>query len=134
MTIQKKSFVWGIITALVFLAVGLYLGVTNSNHSYTLYGGILGVLAFTFVSCLILDNNFIGEMVMGIFSWGFVRFPGLIFELDLDGIIWFLTVKLIFWILGILIACAFGLLAISLGMVLSIFVYPFAIKASYSEK
>ena len=79
------------------------------------------------VSCLILDNNFIGEMISEIFSWGFVRFPGLIFTLDLDGIIWLITVKLLFWVLGFLIAALFGLLAVSLGLVLSIFVYPFAL-------
>ena len=53
--------------------------------------------------------------------------PGLIFELDLDGIIWFLTVKLIFWILGFILAALCGILAIGLGLVVSLFVYPFAI-------
>ena len=53
--------------------------------------------------------------------------PGVIFSLDLYGIIWCLTVKLLFWILEITLACCAGVLAIALGTVLSIFVYPFAL-------
>ena len=67
-------------------------------------------------------------MIAEIFSWGFVRMPGLIFTLDLDGIIWLLTVKLLFWILGILLAILCGGLAIALGLFVSIFVYPFALR------
>jgi hypothetical protein len=44
------------------------------------------VCAFALASCLILGNNFVGEMIAEIFSWGFVKMPGVIFELDLDGI------------------------------------------------
>ena len=88
---------------------------------------VFGLVGFTFISCLFLGNNFIGDMVLEIFSWGFVRMPGLIFTLDLDGIIWLLTVKLAFWILGILLALLFGILGVLLGAALSIFVYPYAI-------
>ena len=62
-----------------------------------------------------------------VFSWGFVSMPGLIFELDLDGIIWLLTVKLLFWILGFVLAILCGILAIALGLIVSIFVYPYAL-------
>ena len=47
--------------------------------------------------------------------------------LDLDGIIWLITVKLLFWVLGFLLATLFGLLAIILGLALSVVVYPFAL-------
>ena len=66
-------------------------------------------------------------MILTIFSWGFVKFPGLIFTLDLDGIIWLIAVKLLFWVLGFLIAALFGFLAIVLGLFLSVVVYPFAL-------
>ena len=79
------------------------------------------------ISCLILDNNVVGEVVGEIFSWGFVSLPGLIFELSLDGIIWLITVKLLFWILGFILAAICGLLAIVIGSVVALFVYPFAL-------
>ena len=128
---RRKSFIWGGIAAAAALIVSLYLTISNNVGT----GGIVGaavasVLLFPFISCLLLRNNFIGEMVMTVASWGFVKFPGLIFSLDLDGIIWLLTVKLAFWILGFMIAAAMAALAIALGLALSIFVYPYAIKKS----
>lgn len=120
MSRRTHSFVWGGIVAAAFFIVGLVI-------SEIAICSVLAVLGFTFTSSLILDNNFLGDMVDEIFSWGFVTMPGLIFELDLDGILWFLTVKLLFWILGFLLAILCGILAITLGMVVSLFVYPFAL-------
>ena len=124
MTRRIHSFVWG---GLAF-ATMLIIGIVSSSILPCL---AIGVLAFTLVSCLILANNFVGEMIMEIFSWGFVTMPGLIFTLDLDGIIWLLTVKLIFWILGLILALVCGALAIALGLVVSLFVYPFAIYRNF---
>ena len=120
MSRRNKSFVWGGVTATALVV----LGIATGNILPMI---IIAPTGFTLVSCLILDNNFIGEMISEIFSWGFVRFPGLIFTLDLDGIIWLITVKLLFWVLGLLIAILFGILAIALGLLLSVFVYPFAL-------
>lgn len=119
------SFVWGGLAAVFFIVMGI---MGASENTGTLIGClVLAVLSFAFISCLILDNNFVLDMVGGVFSWGFVQMPGLIFTLDLDGIIWLLTVKLIFWILGIVLAILCGLLALALGLIVSPFVYPFAI-------
>lgn len=120
MSLRNKSFIWGGVAAAILLVIGI---VTGNIAVFA----ILAVTGFTLVSCLILDNNFLGEMIVEIFSWGFVRMPGVIFTLDLDGIIWLLTVKLLFWILGLVLALVAGLLAIALGLVLSVFVYPFAL-------
>ena len=116
------SFVWGGIVLAAILIFGL------CNDSSILLGSIvLAITGFTFCSCLILNNNFVLDMVGAVSKWGFVTMPGLIFHLDLDGIIWFLTVKLLFWILGIVLALLSTILAIALGLVVSIFVYPYAI-------
>ena len=120
MSRRNKSFVWGGVTAIVLFVLGIATG-------NILPMTIIALTGFTLVSCLILSNNFIGEMIAEIFSWGFVRFPGLIFTLDLDGIIWLLAVKLLFWVIGFLLAALFGLLAIALGLLLSVVVYPFAL-------
>ena len=120
MTKRTHSFVWGGMATAACIIIGIASG------SFSAWA-LLGVAAFTLISCLILDNNFIGEMICDIFSWSFVRMPGLIFELDLDGLIWLLTVKLLFWLFGILLAVLFGALAIVLGLIVSVFVYPFAL-------
>ena len=123
---RKRSFWLGGIVAALFVAFAISEFVNGSTSSG---GGFLvfAVLGFTFVSCLVLGNNFIGDAVETVFSWGFVTMPGLIFTLDLDGIIWLLTVKLLFWILGFILAALCGILAIALALIVSVFVYPFAI-------
>ena len=120
MSRRNKSFIWGGVTATALVV----LGIATGNILPMI---IIALTGFTLVSCLILGNNFVGDMIAEIFSWGFVRFPGLIFTLDLDGIIWLITVKLLFWVLGLLIAILFGILAIALGLLISLVVYPFAL-------
>lgn len=121
------SFVWGGIIASIVLAVLMVLTIPSGNATAIIGAAVIGVLTYTFVSCIFLKNNFILDMVYTVASWGFIRFPGLIFSLDLDGIIWLLTVKLAFWIIGFLLGALFLILAVALGMILSVFVYPFAL-------
>ncbi|MBQ7224273.1 MAG: helix-turn-helix transcriptional regulator [Clostridia bacterium] len=128
-----RSFVWGGIACAVLLMIAISLTTSGSDVGTCVGAFVLSVCAFTFVSCLILGNNFIGDMVVGVASWGFVRFPGLIFSLDLDGIIWFICVKLLFFILGIIFVIITTTLAILLGLALSIFVYPYAIVKNITK-
>ena len=130
---RNRSFIWGGITATVFFIIGIISWISSSNAANFGTFSLLAITGFTLVSCLVLDNNFVGDMIAEIFSWGFVRMPGVIFTLDLDGIIWLLTVKLLFWILGLALAAAAGLLAIVLGLIVSIFVYPFALGKNIRE-
>jgi hypothetical protein len=130
MSFSVKSYIWGGIAA----AAALGLGIALANDSTGYVGAIIfAITVFTLVSCLVLRNNFVGDMIADIFSWSFVRMPGLIFTLDLDGIIWLLTVKLLFWIIGILLGIVCGILAITLGLLVSVFVYPFALYKSYKH-
>ena len=111
------------------MALALVITVSFELGAGIIAGTAIGaLLVFPFVSCLFLQNNFIMDMVESVASWGFVKFPGLIFSLDLDGIIWLLTVKLAFWILGGIIAVAFLLLAAALGIAVSVFVYTYALS------
>lgn len=127
MTKRTHSFVWGGIVAAFFFIVGL------CNTEFLLPCLFLTLSSFTLIGCLILDNNFVGEMIVEVLSWGFVRMPGVIFTLDLDGLIWLLSVKLLFWIIGLLLAVAFGILAIGLGLAISILVYPFALYKNITK-
>ena len=113
------SFVWGGLSAVLFIVLAIAL-------SAPFFFGV-AVAAYTLVSCLILHNNFLEDMMSDIFEWSFVTFPGLIFTFDLDGIIWLLTVKLLFKLISWGLALLFGTLAVVLGLVVSVFVYPFAL-------
>ena len=129
---RKLSFILGPLAAVAVLVIAIVAG-GFSSIPYIFLSVIGSIAAFTLVSCCLLSNNFIGEMVATIASWGFVRMPGLIFSLDLDGIIWFLTVKLALFLLGILLGIVFLILGLALGGVCSVFVYPYAIRKNVTR-
>ena len=122
-----KSFIIGGILAAIAISIGIGALISAGEVTNLLVWLGIGVMAFTFSSCIVLDNNFIGDVFLDILNWGFVKMPGVIFTLDLDGIIFLLTVKLLFWILGFILAIICGILAFVVASALSVFVYPFAI-------
>lgn len=125
---RKKSFIWATIISMAFLVVGIICSINNKFNAgeiCTMCFICIGV--FTFVSCLFLKNNFVEELFLSIASWGVVKFPGLIFSFDLDGITWLICMKILFAVLGFLIGLCAILLALLICVPLSIFVYPFAL-------
>lgn len=68
-----------------------------------------------------------------IFSWGFVKMPGLIFSLDIDGCLWFIAVKLLLAVISLALMAVFGILAIIVGGIVSWFVYPYAILQNFQH-
>ena len=123
-TVLKRR-IWSFVVGGILAAAFIAFGIADLPNLAVWIG--LAVVSFAFSSCLIFNNTFITDMVANIASWGFVRMPGLITTLDLDGIIWLLTVKLLFWILGIILAVLAFILAITLGGIMSVFAYPLAL-------
>ena len=121
------SFVWGGLAAALFIA----LGISCKDIGSTIFWIVIGVMSFTFVSCLILGNGTVLSILEEINSWAFVSLPGLIFELSLDGIIWLLTVKLLFWILGLILGVICAILSVIVSVVVSVFVYPFSLYKNF---
>ena len=129
-----KSFIWGTVSAAaVLVCMILFGGEFLSGAEQILVTILATALTFTFVSCIFLKNNFMGDMFTGIAEWGFVSFPGLIFSFDLGGFIWLIGMKLLFWVLGFLIGCATVFLALLVCLPLSAFVYPFALIKSFAK-
>ena len=129
---MKRAFFWGGLAAVALIALGLGLSISSGNYTTLLGLGIVGILSFTMISCLILDNTFVPDMMHGLWDWGWEA-PGVIFTLDLDGIIWLITVKLLFWIIGKILSLLCALLALALGLVLSPFAFPFAVYDAIQE-
>lgn len=127
---RNKSFIYGALISVLCLIISVILIVksTPTNRPiFITYSVFVPICTFTFVSCLFLKNNFVGDMFIEIVSWGFVKFPGLIFEFSLDGIAWLIAMKILFWVLGIVIAVGIGILALAVCLPISLFVYPFAL-------
>ena len=131
---RKKSYIYSSIIAAIILISGIIYAATQKVD-----GGmialviILPILTYTFVSCIFLKNNFIGDAFISIASWGFVKFPGLIFSFDLGGFVWLIGMKILFWIIGFALGLAAVLLALVICMPLSAITYPFALMKSYSN-
>lgn len=130
---RLRSYIFGGLISGVALIMSLVYAISTGFESDSVSLIVISVLLFPFLSCLFLQNNFVGDMVEEIWSWGFIKFPGLIFSLSLDGIFWLLTVKLLFWIIGFILGAIALLFGIVLGLVVSVFVYPFALRKSYKE-
>lgn len=128
---RRRGYIWGAIAAIAILALMIYFDkkgderVTIPFILFSMYG------VFSLVSCLFLPNNAIKDIIEEVIDWGFVRFPGLIFTLDIDGILWLISVKILFFFLGILLICGAFILSLMIGMVCAMFVYPFALLKSY---
>ena len=121
------SYVWSALASVATLAIGIPVLLSGNHSEYLPYFIAFGILLFPFLSCLILDNNVVEDILSGVASFGYVRFPGLIFELSLDGFLWLITVKLLFWLIGFLIATVMMILSVLISMILSVFIYPYAL-------
>ena len=128
-----KSFIWSGIFAAIILASGIYYLTTVGTPDGIDIGMVIlfPLCTFTFSSCMFLKNNFIEDLFLDIASWGFVTFPGLIFDLSFDGIVWLIGMKIIFWLLGFVLGFLATLLALFVCLGLSLFAYPFAIARSF---
>lgn len=119
------SFVWPGILAAVFVALGTYFFVTKKVDAGC--GSlVLALLSYTFAATMILDNTALNDIWFGITSWG-IKFPGIIFSFSLDGLLFLIAVKALFFLIGALISVLGFIFATALSLVLSIFFYPFAL-------
>ena len=122
------------------LAFGVAFGIfsfmalhSNTPGSYFGMGAAFGFAMFTMVSCFLLDNNFVFDLFCDIAGWS-VRFPGIIFTADLDGLKFLIIMKLLFAVIGVIISILAFIFALLLSGFLSIFVYPFALYKNIKNK
>lgn len=119
---KKRAIVWGIIFALI-VGVGLFF-----VPEIRFWSILLGFCTFCLTGCVFIDESFVGDMWQSMISWSF-HAPGVIFELDLDGVIWLIAVKILFWIIGVL----FAILAFLFGTAVGFVFAPFAVIYDYVQ-
>lgn len=118
----------GIVTV-AFIALCIYA----AGAAGIAVGLIGGYVVFAFISCLCLDT-IVNEVVL---DWAAKSFqaPGLIFTFDLDGILWLIGMKLLFWAIGLLLGLLCSLFGIFLGLLLAPFNFIYVmvkIKRDYN--
>lgn len=132
---RNHAFVWGAIAGVAALIVSLLVCLAGTEKRPQLIAplALSSVLLFTFLFCVIVNNNFVGEMWSAVASWGCVKMPSVIFSLDFDGLLFLIGAKILFGIIGFICAAAGFVLATILGFICSIFVFPFALGINVRE-
>lgn len=126
-TRRIHSFIW----PTLLMITGLILSAVYLTGTQLIFGIIGSVMLFPLSACLILYNNAVAEIVFTIIEWSAVKFPGIIFSFDLDGLAFLIAVKILFFVIGIALTLACIALSIVIGGVVSVFVYPFAIRKNF---
>ena len=126
----KNRRIWaycmGALAGIIFLLIFIF-GTKNLefNLALRIVGSIISLYGgFSLVYCLIWET-YIQDVFLTIAGFGFVKFPGIIFEFSIDGFIGLIVLKIIFVILGYILAAIAIIFAIIICMVLAIFSFPF---------
>lgn len=134
--LKKKrihSFVWSSLVAIIFIVFAITSFAKGDKES-GIGGIIMAVLGYTFTATMLLNNTFLTGMWMEVTSWGFVKMPGIIFSFSFDGIVFLIAMKIFLFLLGIVLALLAASFATLLALVLSVFVYPFALAKNLKGK
>lgn len=119
----RRSMIWGSVAAGV--SALLFLIVALSTQKYAVLAGlVLSLGLFTMVS-----QCFWGDWLVEFMAFFFrsFRMPGVIFTLDIDGIVWAILVKIFLGFFSALLSGICALIGILLSLLVSIFSFPFAI-------
>jgi transcriptional regulator with XRE-family HTH domain len=90
-----------------------------------------GYLVFSFVFCLFYDC-WVQEVVVDWFSKS-LELPGLIFEFDVDGCLWYIGMKILFFFLKLLFGIVVGAFGIALGLIIAPFVFPYVLVVLHRD-
>lgn len=131
----KKRFIWSTVVAslvaVLWLVGGISVMVSEFSVTALLVTLIGTYIVFAFVSCLFYDC-FVQEVVVDWFDKSF-QAPGLIFTFDLDGCLWLIGMKILFWAIGLVFGIVAGAIGIAIGLVCAPFVFPFVMKTLHKD-
>ena len=129
-----RSTVIASIVATLFLIVMLIGLATDFSVGMLIFALIGTYVVFAFAWCLRYDC--VVQDVVLEWTAKSIRWPGLIFTFDIDGCLWLIGMKLLFWVLGLLFGLVTGIIGGTIGIVCAPFVFPFLVrkvKAAYQS-
>ncbi|MDD4276218.1 MAG: helix-turn-helix transcriptional regulator [Clostridia bacterium] len=135
----KKDIVKKIILS-SFLPILLLISSISSytTNTYGLFGAITwGIVNFVWFFAFVYQLQTPDSPVRNAltkFFWLCVRLPGVIFPFSLDGILWLIGIKILFSIIGIVLALIAGLLGLAWGFFISIFTFPFTFMGEIATR
>ena len=123
---------WGLVLGIVFAAGAFALAFTAGEG--IVFPLIFSLFFLTFGASLALEigDSTSKDVIIWMASRS-IAFPGLIWEFDLDGFLWLIGMKLLFWLIGLI----FGILCAILGVIVAIIIspisYPFNLYSYIKE-
>ncbi len=120
------SRVWySLITGAVAFAAALIFTLTSVDAS--VFACIISSLfIFAFAASLFFDESWVREVIFSMATKS-INFPMLIWEFSIDGFIWLIAMKLLFWVVGVLAGILFAILGVLIGILISPIALPVAI-------
>ncbi len=114
--------------AVIFLIIMIVVMASGAGAGLIPLALVGTYVVFSFVASLFYDcfvQTAVFELTSRSFQW-----PGLIFTFDLDGILWLIGMKLLFWALGIVLGLLWFLFGMSLGLITAPFIFPYLMVKS----
>lgn len=127
----KGGFIWGAVAfgaALIVALIAIFAGGLTSFEIAVACFLPVGISAL--VCCCVWDT-WITDVFL--FFCRSFRMPGLIFTLDLDGIIWLITVKILFAILSGLLSVICFVFGVCIASVMAVVAWPFSLAYRIKE-
>jgi len=117
---DKKPLIWSIVFGCIALVITLIVCLTKNievgpSIGYSFAAGYTVLATIYCIATASYISGVFGEVA----SWS-IRFPGIIFSFDLDGLMFLIGMKILFAVLGFLISVAVFILAVLLSSFLSV--------------
>lgn len=128
-TKRNRCLFWGIFAGLLIIAAAIGVAV-KVNLDVGIKVGIIvgGVWAAYAVLGVICEVFLSDSAVADVMEWALTRsisWPGVIFTLDFEGLVFLIAIKILFAILGFIAGVALFFLGLSISMVIATFTFPF---------
>lgn len=123
---RTLASVIGTLASALFLLISVIGLINNFSTGMLLFTLVGTYVVFAFVFCLFYDC-IVQEVVLDWFDKS-IHWPGLIFTFDVDGILWLIGMRILFFVLGVIFGIITGAIGITLGLLFAPFAFPFIIK------
>lgn len=126
------GYVIGLAAFAVLFGISVALALNSKDNLWMAIGAVAGVCAYFIIACALLGDNLVTSCFTTIAGFG-IRFPGIIFSLDIDGIVFLIVMKVIFAILAAIISFFAFIAACLISGALAIVYYPYILVISYKH-
>ena len=121
-----NSFVFPLIVSVALVILGVTI-ILNENILLGVSCFIFAIFLYTFIACLILDNNFIADIWFKYASIGFEKLRDAFIEFTAIPFTIFCAFETFGFVLGSIVGVILIIFATALGFFTSVVIYPYAI-------